>query len=83
MLGIASLIPTSSALTNGGVHHICQVHLLTENFDTLAQTGTGIAWTDNTTIPGWYSTRPTYNSGTGSSNAGAYIALALREQIQF
>ena len=50
---------------------------LTENFDTLASTGTGIAWTDNSTIPGWYSTRTTYNSGTGSSNTGALYSFGV------
>ena len=50
---------------------------LTENFDTLASTGTDIAWTDNSTIPGWYSTRATYNSGTGSSNTGALYSFGV------
>src|SRR5262249_24802343 len=51
------------------------VTALVENFDTLVSTGTGVAWTDNSTIPGWYSTRTTYNSGTGSSNAGALYSF--------
>lgn len=48
---------------------------VTQNFDTLANTGTGVAWTDNSTIPGAYSTRTTYNSGTGSSNTGALYSF--------
>ncbi len=47
----------------------------TQNFDGLANTGTAIPWADNTTIPGWYSTRTTYNSGTGSSNTGALYSF--------
>ena len=43
----------------------------TQDFNTLATAGTNIAWTDNSTLPGWYSTRTTYNAGTGASNAGA------------
>ena len=44
----------------------------TQNFDTLVFTpATGNTWTDNTTLAGWYSTRTSYNAGTGSSNAGA------------
>src|SRR5215813_419011 len=61
---------SSFALTNGGSITALGVPL-TENFDTLASTGTNITWTDNSTIPGWYSTRTTYNTGTGSSNTGA------------
>lgn len=47
----------------------------TQDFNTLANAGTGITWTDNVTINGWYSSRPTYNSGTGSSNAGALYSF--------
>lgn len=47
----------------------------TQSFDTLANSGTGNAWTDNSTIPGWFSTRTTYNAGTGSSNAGALYSF--------
>ena len=76
VVGIVSLVPSSSALTNSG-SVTSFGSPLTENFDTLAQTGTNIAWTDNTTIPGWYSTRPTYNSGTGSSNTGALYSFGV------
>ncbi len=47
----------------------------TQDFDSLASTGSGNAWTDNTTIVGWYSTRATYNAGTGSSNTGALYSF--------
>ena len=46
-----------------------------QTFDSLANTGTGITWTDDTTISGWYSTRTMYNSGTGSSNTGALYSF--------
>jgi len=50
----------------------------TQNFDTLSSVvGTGVTWTDNTTIPGWYSTRVTYNVATGSSNAGALYSFGV------
>jgi hypothetical protein len=67
--------PSSSALTNNG--SITSFGSpITENFDTLASGGTNpITWTDNSTIPGWYSTRITYNFGTGSSNAGAQYSF--------
>ena len=48
-----------------------------QNFDTLAQTGTNVPWTDNTTLPGWYSTRTTYNAGTGSSNTGSLYSFGV------
>src|SRR6185503_19264799 len=66
--------PASSALTNNGSITAFSSPL-TENFDTLASVGTAIAWTDNVTIPGWYATPVTYNSGTGSSNAGALYSF--------
>ena len=50
----------------------------TENFDTLANSGTSaVAWTDNTTLPGWYSTRPTYLVGTGSLNTGSLYSFGV------
>jgi len=47
----------------------------TQDFNSLANTGTGIPWVDNSTIAGWYSTRLTYNAGDGSSNAGALYSF--------
>ncbi len=51
---------------------------VTENFDTLATSGTTNAWGDNVTLVGWYSqflatpTNPTtYRADAGGSNAGA------------
>src|SRR5436853_4417091 len=71
-VGISALVRPSSAITNGGSITTLGVPL-TENFDTLAQTGTSNTWTDNTTIPGWYSTRTVYIGGTGSiTNGGLY-----------
>src|SRR5215468_3620053 len=75
-LGIRTLTRSSSALTNAGSITALGTPL-TENFDSLASTGTGITWTDNSTIPGWYSTRTTYNSGTGSSNTGALYSFGV------
>ncbi|HEV2665536.1 MAG TPA: hypothetical protein VG324_11525, partial [Blastocatellia bacterium] len=75
-LGIRMLTRPSSALTNGGSITALGTPL-TENFDSLASIGTGIAWADNSTIPGWYSTRVTYNSGTGSSNTGALYSFGV------
>jgi hypothetical protein len=66
----------SFAITNGGSISTLGVPL-TETFDTLASAGTSNVWTDNSTIPGWWSTRTTYNSGTGSSNTGALYSFGV------
>jgi uncharacterized protein len=73
---ISFITSPSSALTNNGSITTLESPL-TENFDTLASTGTGIAWTDNSTIAGWYSSRTTYNTGTGSSNTGALYSFGV------
>jgi len=52
----------------------------TQDFNTLALSGTAIPWNDNATLPGWYMRRMDdpnvvlanlYTANTGSSNAGA------------
>src|SRR5688572_12376360 len=75
-VAISFVASPSSALTNNGSITTLESPL-TESFDTLASTGTGIAWADNATIPGWYSSRVTYNSGTGSSNTGALYSFGV------
>ena len=47
----------------------------TQDFNTLANTGTANTWTNNTTLPGWLSTQTTYRAGTGSDNAGALYSF--------
>lgn len=54
---------------------ISLVTTYSQDFDGLASTGTGLPWNDNATIPGWYASRVVYNSGTGSSNAGALYSF--------
>ncbi len=46
-----------------------------QDFNSLAASGTGNPWTDNTTISGWYASRSTYDAGTGSSNTGAMYSF--------
>ena len=57
---------------------------ITQNFDTLATSGTANTWTDDTTLPGWYSqfsavtTNPTtYRADTGTSNTGAIYSYGI------
>jgi predicted extracellular nuclease len=57
---------------------------ITQNFDTLATSGTTNAWADDTTLAGWYSqfsaqpTNPTvYRADSGGSNAGAIYSWGV------
>src|SRR5947209_2695374 len=47
-----------------------------QNFDSLAMSGTGIAWTNNlptALMPGWYSTASTYDADDGTAfTSGQY-----------
>ena len=76
ILAVSHISQPTLALTNGGSITTLGV-ALSENFDNLAQALTGITWSDNTTLPGVYATRVTYNSGTGSSNAGALYSFGV------
>ncbi len=46
-----------------------------QNFNSLANSGTSISWTNDSTISGWYATTTSYNAGNGSSNAGALYSF--------
>lgn len=56
-----------------------------QNFDSLASSGSGITWDNNTTLPGWFlfrqpapgTTITTYNAGTGSSTSGSFYSFGL------
>lgn len=53
-----------------------------QNFDGLSAgppTNTDIAWTDNSTLLGWYSSRVNYRVHTGSGNAGALYSFGIAE----
>ncbi|MEW6128233.1 MAG: C25 family cysteine peptidase [Acidobacteriota bacterium] len=50
---------------------------LTENFDSLSQSGTGNVWTDDSTLSGGYASSTTYNAGTGSSTTGALYSFGI------
>jgi endonuclease/exonuclease/phosphatase family metal-dependent hydrolase len=53
-----------------------------QDFDSLATNGAGVAWADNLTLPGWYASRSVapqevadYDAGTGSSTAGSLYSF--------
>jgi hypothetical protein len=41
-----------------------------QNFDTLASTGSSNPWVNNVTLAGWYSTRTSYEADDGTGNTG-------------
>ncbi|HEY9737386.1 MAG TPA: ExeM/NucH family extracellular endonuclease [Trichocoleus sp.] len=66
-------IALNAALVPPGAIALSTPYLQT--FDSLANTGTNLAWTDSQTLEGWYASRTTYSSGTGSSNTGALYSF--------
>jgi uncharacterized protein len=46
-----------------------------QNFDGLSQTGNSNAWTDNSTLPGWYSNMTSYRASTGNSAVAAMYSF--------
>lgn len=54
--------------------------IYSQNFDTLASSGTGIEWNNNSTLPGWFLYRQpapgtalaTYDAATGTSTSGTF-----------
>jgi hypothetical protein len=75
-LAISFLFQSSLALTNDGSIGAFESPI-TENFNSLAQTGTNAVWTDNSTLVGIYSNRSTFNAGTGSNNAGSLYSFGI------
>lgn len=59
-----------------------------ENFDSLANTGTTNAWTDDSTIKGWLATRAVsppitvYRADNGTSNAGAIYSFGATSSTE-
>lgn len=55
----------------------------TQNFDTLAASGAGLAWANNSTLPGWFlfnknlASITSYVAGNGASNTGSFYSLGL------
>ena len=46
-----------------------------QDFNTLADSGSSNSWTDDSTIAGWYSNRTTYRASSGSDNAGSLYSF--------
>lgn len=79
-LGVTGALHAQVAYTRAGQSY-------TQGFDTLATSGSGNAWANDTTLPGWSLFRvtsnsdatptaiATYNAGTGSGNSGAFFSF--------
>jgi hypothetical protein len=68
LLGSLASLPASAQISYTGPAY-------TQDFDTLANTGTANTWTDNVTLLGWFSNRTTYRASAGGDNAGSLYSL--------
>ena len=65
------------------VVYVAAGSVYSQNFDTLANTGSGVAWVNGSTLPGWFLYRQpapgvditTYAAGTGSSATGSFYSF--------
>ncbi|MBH8572966.1 DUF4347 domain-containing protein [Nostocaceae cyanobacterium CENA369] len=48
-----------------------------QNFNSLASSGTSTSWVNDSTIPGWYATRTSYNVGSGTNNTGGLYSFGI------
>ncbi|MBN9502220.1 MAG: hypothetical protein BGO01_19245 [Armatimonadetes bacterium 55-13] len=66
LIGVGSLSLISAAMAqvsySGGTY--------SQDFNTLAMTGTSNTWTDNSTLLGWYANKTTYIADSGTSTTG-------------
>ena len=80
-----TLTTTALSLNTQGVQRpLVAVSLSTpyvQNFNTLANSGTSNAWTDDSTLNGWYSTRSLYIAGTGNSQTGALYSFGSSSAV--
>lgn len=73
MLVAPTIDPAAAAITPQAAIPLSLAY--TQDFDSLAVSGAGNPWSDDSTIAGWYSSRFTYNAGTGSSTTGALYSF--------
>ena len=68
-------VPETVPLPRRFVNSLSLSSPYSQDFNTLSNSGTGNTWTNDSTLQGWYSTRSTYNAGTGSSTTGALYSF--------
>jgi len=70
-----------TATMSASAINLTDTSLYSENFSSLANAGTGNAWNNDSTIPGWHlyqstgAAITTYNAGTGSSGTGSFYSF--------
>lgn len=80
--GAAALATAAGAQIsyNGGTY--------SQNFDSLASTGSNIAWTNDSTLPGWSlfistgAAAPAYNANNGNSTTGTFYSYGTVEATE-
>jgi len=94
LLGLAAVVAVMAGMALKGPVQVvlAQVELVsldtpyTQDFDTLAYTGTTSTWTNNSTLPGWYAQRETptttfpinvYRISYGSDTTGALYSFGI------
>ena len=76
-LGLLILFFSFAGILNAQISITSTSFTYSQNFDGLANSGAAVTWTDNTTLPSWYSNRVTYVPGIGSSATGALYSFGL------
>lgn len=66
---------------NAELIYVAADSVYTQNFDGLPNSGVGIAWTNNTTLAGWYSTSSTIDADNGSSSAVALYSFGTGSNL--
>ena len=69
LFAVVLMIPVVSVDADVSYSSIGAQH--SENFNGLLASGAGIAWADDTTIPGWFSNRVLYTASNGSLTTGS------------
>ncbi len=71
VVGMLCLAPCQAAISfvagAAGVNEVNIADPYVQDFNTLAQAGTGIAWTNDATLAGWHADKATYSVTTGSA----------------
>lgn len=82
MVGVAVICDLCPLRTNAQI--LLSSGTYAQNFDVLATSGTANAWTDNTTLTGWYAAKTAngttitaYRGDSGASNAGALYSFGV------
>lgn len=82
-LRLLFLLPLfSSSIARGQISIPDASFTYSQDFDVLANSGTGNTWTDNSTIAGWYTNKVSYNAANGSSNTGTLYSFGATSDTE-